>query len=76
MDTDNSPEVLINSSSIIGYTYDSNTYKLTVYYKGKSGAVHEYSNVMPPTISQIFDSGGSIGRKAYQKLKGYPSIKL
>ncbi len=76
MDNDNSPTVLVNSSSIIGYTYDSNEYKLTVYYKGKSKSVREYSDVMPPMVSKIFDSAGSIGSKAYKNLKGLKSISL
>ncbi len=70
----NSPQVLVNSSSIYGYTYDSSTYKLIVYYKGKSKTVKEYSDVMPPMVSRIFDSAGSIGKKAYKNLKGLKSI--
>ncbi len=69
-DTNNSPASLVNSSAIIGYTYDAEGYELTVYYKGKSQAVRVFKDVMPPEVSDIFDSGGSIGKKAFLKLKG------
>ncbi len=65
-----SPSTLVNSSAIIGYTYDAEGYELTVYYKGKSQAVRVFKDIMPPEVSDIFDSGGSIGKKAIKMLKG------
>lgn len=73
---DNTPDVLVSSSSVYGYSYDSRTLKLTVYYKGRSAATHEYSDVTPPMVSQVFDSGGSIGLKARKVLGRLKSVKV
>jgi hypothetical protein len=70
------PDKLVQSGSIIGYSYDSNSYILDVFYKGRNQAIHRYNNVFPPVISQIFDSSGSIGRKAQLLLKDYESSKV
>jgi hypothetical protein len=70
------PAVLVDSSAIIGYAYDANSYVLDVFYKGKNQSIYRYYNVFPPVVSDVFDSAGSIGLKARNSLKGYRSQKL
>jgi len=71
------PKTLIRSSSVIGYSYDPFSYQLDVWYRFKHGnSLYRYFLVYPPMISQIFDSGPSVGKKARQMLKGLRYIKL
>ena len=70
------PETLIDSSSILGYSYDSDSYELLVWYRGKKETIYRYLNVSPPVMSQIFDFSNSVGKEARKTLRGYPSIKL
>lgn len=57
----------VNSSLISSYMYDSTNYVLTVtLYNGEDW---EYKGVMPPVISQVFDSPGSIGAKWTRLIK-------
>lgn len=70
------PQNLINSKSIVGYSYDANAYVLDVFYQGRKQSIYRYFMVYPPVMSQIFDSSGSMGSKAYNLLKEYRSTKL
>ncbi len=55
---------IVNSKSIMAYDYDHNTYKLNVIFT--DGNEYEYDNVMPDTLSKVFDSPGSVGKKFKQ----------
>lgn len=61
MDDDKPENVVKGSSSVVGYSYDAQTYELIVWFHG--GVAYQYSNVMPPEMSQVFDSPGSVGAK-------------
>ena len=54
-------EYKLKSSILSSYTYNSTEYILTVTYN--DGESYMYKNIMPPTISNVFDSPGSIGSK-------------
>lgn len=57
----------VNSSLISSYSYDVSNYVLTVtLYNGESWA---YQGVMPPVVSQVFDSPGSVGAKFSKLIK-------
>jgi hypothetical protein len=51
----------VKSSILAGYAYDIKGHILTVRFN--NGTEHEYYNVFPPVISQVFDTPGSIGSK-------------
>jgi hypothetical protein len=70
------PDTLIQSSSVLGYSYDDVNYTLTVWYHGKSKSIYQYYLVYPTTIAQIFNEGGSIGLKARNTLGSYRKLKL
>lgn len=70
-----SPKVLVDSSSIQGYSYDAQSYVLDVWYKS-SRSLYRYFNVFPPVVSQVFDSGANIGKKAHETLRQYKYTKL
>jgi hypothetical protein len=70
------PQTLVSSTSVIGYSYDDKAYQLVVWYKGKKPSVYRYLMVLPPVVSSIFDSGGSIGLKLRDAVKGLPHMKL
>lgn len=70
------PDVLVNSSSIIGYTYDATNYVLTLWYRSKRPSIYRFYNVFPPMLSDIFVSGAGIGSKARNTLKGLMYQKL
>lgn len=65
----------VNSSIISSYEYDSQKYVLTVTFK--TGNSWQYKNVMPPVVSQVFDSPGSIGSKFKRLIsKQYQSVRV
>lgn len=66
--TPSNKEKIVNSKSIRAYSYDAQTYKLSVTFA--DGAEYEYSNVMPDVMSQVFDSPRSIGSK-FRRLIAY-----
>jgi hypothetical protein len=72
------PNVLVNSSSVVGYSYDNTNYILDVWYKNSKGAdsIYRYFMVYPNIVSSIFDSGGSYGKNAKANLKGLMFNKL
>ena len=64
----------VNSAIISSYEYDSAKYELTVTFK--SGEAWTYKNVMPPVVSTVFDSPGSVGSKFLRLIKKqYQSVK-
>jgi hypothetical protein len=71
------PQTLVNSSSVIGYSYNEATFELFVWFhgKGKAQPIYRYLMCFPPMFSSIFQSGGSIGKKISQ-LKALPKMKL
>lgn len=52
---------VVKSSLLQAYSYDAETYKLTVTFN--DGTEKVYKDVDPPTLSKVFDSPGSIGSK-------------
>ena len=68
------PENLVNSSSIVGYTYHDSgplEYTLDVWYTGRKGvSLYRYFMIFPVQMAQIFNEGGSVGLKARNSLKG------
>lgn len=66
----------VSSKGLSGYSYNDQSYVLTVQYP--NGQVWSYFNVFPNVISQVFDSGGSIGSNFHHLVKtaGYLSQKL
>lgn len=69
-------EQKVNSSLVSSYSYDSSKYVLTVtLYNGESWS---YQGVMPPVVSQVFDSPGSVGAKYSRLIKhgAYPAKHL
>ena len=70
------PQVLVNSTSIMGYSYDASNYVLHIWYKGVKQPIYRYLMVYPTTVAQIFSTGPSIGIKARNILKTLPRLKL
>jgi len=69
--------LLSNSSSVLGYSYDSTNYVLDVWYKSKrGGSIYRYYLFYPPALSQVFDSGSGFGLKLRNAVKGLRYIKL
>jgi hypothetical protein len=68
------PKTLVRSSSVEGYSYDSQTYQLDVWYKPNK--LYRYYLAYPNLISSIFDTPGSVGAKARNGLKGLRHIRL
>ena len=66
----------VKSSTLAGYSYDDKAYVLTVAFN--NGKVFQYLNVFPNVMSEVFDSGPSIGSKFHRLIKngGYMSNKL
>jgi len=71
------PQTLVSSSSVLGYSYNEQTYELFVWFRGKGKAqpVYRYLMVYPPMFSSIFGSGQGIGKRISQ-LKNLPKMKL
>ncbi len=65
----------VNSSLIAAYGYDSTNYVLLVRFKSeKANRLHQYSPVYPPTVSEVFDTPGSIGSKFIKQIQRGPFI--
>ena len=71
-----SPQTLVQSSMVVGYSYDSTSYTLDVWFAGPKASVYRYYLVYPNIVSQMFDNGGSIGRNVLSNLKSNQKIKL
>ena len=61
-------EIVVNSSLIQSYDYDSDSKVLTVNYKSNQSQ-WEYKNVTQSLVDQIFNSGGSVGSRLHRILK-------
>ena len=70
------PDNLVNSSSVLGYTYNGQNYTLFVWYKGKKQSCYRYLMCYPTTFAQVFNSGPGIGKKARDVLRSLPSMKV
>ena len=72
------PDVLVNSSSVLGYSYNPESLTLLVWFKGRKSAVHVYYRCYPTQVRDVFMSGGSIGSKFRKQIgqAGLLSTKL
>lgn len=70
------PATLVNSSSILGYSYNDQTYELFIWYKGKKQVVYRYLMCYPVTLAQVFNSGPGIGLRARNILRSLPKMKV
>lgn len=64
----------VKSSLVSAYSYNPDSYTLDVMFK--DGTEMQYQNVMPPEMSHIFDSSGSIGSKLLKVLKGHKHSRI
>jgi len=70
----NKPTVL-KSSILQDYSYDAQSYTLTVTFK--NGNKFQYFNILPPTMSSVFDSGGSVGSRFVKQIAhSFPFVRL
>lgn len=69
------PLKIVNSTLIQSYSYDSEAYTLSVSFK--DGTDVDYYNVMPPVVSSVFDSPGSVGSKFLKQVvkAGYRFVR-
>jgi hypothetical protein len=71
------PQTLVNSSSVVGYTYLEKEYSLLIWFKGPKQSIYLYRLVYPPMFSQVFSSGSQIGKKVHKVLGQHPyRVKL
>lgn len=71
------PEILTSgSTSIEGYSYDASDFVLDVWFRGRRRSIYRFFLVYPVTVTQIFNSGPSVGLKARKILGGYRKVRL
>ena len=57
---------VLNSTLLQQYSYDAQAYTLHVTFK--DGTDVDYFNVLPPVVSAVFDTPGSVGSKFRQQI--------
>lgn len=65
---------VLNSTLLQAYSYDPHAYTLSVVFK--DGTAVEYYNVLPPAVSEVFDTPGSVGSKFRKQIaRNYAFVK-